>query len=157
MDARQDERMPEPLPPRRPTSPWPIGAALLGAFVALAILFRGSYTALQIMFIVAVLIGLAATWNRSKSRPASGAGAAAANKPTPRSTTTSAVPARISLPQVLTAKETADYLRVNENTVIGELQAGRLPENQIGSQWRIRREALVAWLDGAHGGNRPVL
>ncbi len=37
---------------------------------------------------------------------------------------------------ILTLKELADYLRVNERTIIRMLKAGKIQGTKIGGQWR---------------------
>ncbi|MCI0703197.1 MAG: helix-turn-helix domain-containing protein [Planctomycetia bacterium] len=47
---------------------------------------------------------------------------------------------------VLTLAETAEYLRVPENTVRAEAEAKRLPGRKLGEEWRFVRVAVVDWL-----------
>jgi excisionase family DNA binding protein len=49
---------------------------------------------------------------------------------------------------VLTAEETAAYLRVAKETVLRRLRDGRLPGGKVGNQWRIRRADLDDHLRG---------
>jgi excisionase family DNA binding protein len=132
-------------------SPWPIGAAVLGTFVALSIILRGSHTALQFMFIAVILAGLIVTWNRAKTRPA-----APNQQPTTmspgREQHTAVTSADATHPPVLKAEDAAAYLGVDVAEIIAEIQAGRMPGNRLGHRWLIRREALNAWLDGVHSG-----
>ncbi|MFI2273848.1 MULTISPECIES: helix-turn-helix domain-containing protein [Catenuloplanes] len=58
-----------------------------------------------------------------------------------------------SLPPVLSARQTADYLGVDVAEVIAGLQEGELPGNRLGARWLIRKIALDAWLDS---GSRRV-
>jgi excisionase family DNA binding protein len=47
---------------------------------------------------------------------------------------------------VLTIREVADYLKVNEKTVYSLAQKRRIPGFKVGGQWRFRREDLDAWI-----------
>lgn len=141
--------MPAPELPRRPLSPWPIGAATLAIFVALAAIFRDSYAALQVMFAVSLIIGLALAWTRRPTRPSSKtlrtAGETPRGQPSPSPAATAP-----DLPPVVKADQAADYLGVTVAEVIQEIQDGRMPGNQLGQHWLIRREALFTWLDGPY-------
>lgn len=48
--------------------------------------------------------------------------------------------------QLLTADETADYLKVSKATIWQWCRSGRLPAVKIGRQWRIRRKDLEEML-----------
>jgi hypothetical protein len=50
------------------------------------------------------------------------------------------------LPEVLTAKEVGDYLRIAPQSVIRRARAGDIPGKQIGSQWRFSRKAIEGLL-----------
>jgi excisionase family DNA binding protein len=47
---------------------------------------------------------------------------------------------------VLTIREVADYLKVNEKTVYGLAQKRRIPAFKVGGRWRFRRADLDAWI-----------
>lgn len=47
---------------------------------------------------------------------------------------------------VLTPSQAAEYLQVEEKTVIQEAETGRLPGQKVGGQWRFLRLAIVEWL-----------
>jgi excisionase family DNA binding protein len=49
--------------------------------------------------------------------------------------------------RLMTARQVADYLNVNERTVIKLVSEGALPGVKIGNQWRFRKAMLNAWLD----------
>jgi excisionase family DNA binding protein len=53
---------------------------------------------------------------------------------------------------VLTIREVADYLKVNEKTVYSLAQRRRIPGFKVGGQWRFRREDLDAWIKAQTGG-----
>lgn len=46
------------------------------------------------------------------------------------------------MPDLLTVKETAEYLRIPVPTVYYLVQRGQLPAIQIGGRWRIKKESL---------------
>jgi excisionase family DNA binding protein len=47
---------------------------------------------------------------------------------------------------VLTPAEVAALLRVPEEIVLTEAEAGRLPGRKLGKEWRFARPAVVEWL-----------
>lgn len=49
--------------------------------------------------------------------------------------------------RLMTAKEVATYLNVNERTVLKLVSEGVLPAVKIGNQWRFRKPMLDTWLD----------
>jgi excisionase family DNA binding protein len=49
--------------------------------------------------------------------------------------------------RLMTARQVAAYLNVNERTVIKLVSEGALPGVKIGNQWRFRKAMLDAWLD----------
>lgn len=53
---------------------------------------------------------------------------------------------------VLTIREVADYLKVNEKIVYGLAQKRRIPAFKVGGQWRFRRGDLDAWISAQTSG-----
>jgi excisionase family DNA binding protein len=49
--------------------------------------------------------------------------------------------------RLMTARQVATYLSVNERTVIKLVSEGALPGVKIGNQWRFRKAMLDTWLD----------
>jgi excisionase family DNA binding protein len=47
---------------------------------------------------------------------------------------------------LLTVKEVAEYLRVNQYTVYRLVSQKKLPAFKVGSQWRFERSVLDNWL-----------
>jgi excisionase family DNA binding protein len=47
---------------------------------------------------------------------------------------------------VLTVKQVAQYLQVNERTIYRMAVAGKMPAFKIGNTWRIRESDLNAWI-----------
>jgi excisionase family DNA binding protein len=62
--------------------------------------------------------------------------------------------------ELLTTQELADYLRINERTVLKLASLGELPGVRLGSQWRFRRTVIDAWLHeqalGSSLGSPPI-
>lgn len=56
---------------------------------------------------------------------------------------------------VLTIREVAEYLKVNEKTVYSLAQKRRIPGFKVGGQWRFRREDLEAWISAQTGEPAP--
>ncbi|HKD65875.1 MAG TPA: PTS sugar transporter subunit IIA [Candidatus Binataceae bacterium] len=52
-----------------------------------------------------------------------------------------------SADRLLTARQVASYLNVNERTVLKLVSEGALPGVKIGNQWRFRKAMLDTWLD----------
>ena len=51
-----------------------------------------------------------------------------------------------SLPNIMDVKEVANYFRVKEDVVLGEIETGRLKGFKIGSEWRISDEEILAYM-----------
>lgn len=49
--------------------------------------------------------------------------------------------------RLMTVKELASYLKVNERTVLKLAADGPLPAVKVGNQWRFRKAMIDAWLD----------
>lgn len=52
------------------------------------------------------------------------------------------------LPKILTIKETATYLKVDEGIILNELAKGRLHGFKVGDQWRFADIELLAYIRG---------
>ena len=48
--------------------------------------------------------------------------------------------------EVLTPKQAADFLQIDENTLVRLADAGELPGKKLGKAWRFSRQALLDWL-----------
>ena len=57
--------------------------------------------------------------------------------------------------EVLTVEEAAAFLKVCHMTVRKLLKNGELPGRRVGKQWRLTKRALLHYIDGEEGGNRP--
>jgi excisionase family DNA binding protein len=53
------------------------------------------------------------------------------------------------LPDVLTPKQAAELLQVDEEELLELAEAGSVPGRRIGERWRFSRPALIAWLAGS--------
>jgi len=144
--------MPDQQTPRRPISPWPVGAVALGSFVALAIFLNDTYLALQAGLVTVVVIGFLI--HRSRSRSRSVPTVADSTTPTVNPVPLPQAGSQVGLPAILTAEETATLLRIDVAAVVAAIRAGEIPGSQIGGQWRVRSDSLLACLDGAYG-TRP--
>jgi excisionase family DNA binding protein len=56
---------------------------------------------------------------------------------------------------LLTVKQLATYLNVNERTVLKLVTEGALPGVKVGNQWRFRKATIETWLDDQMIGVRP--
>lgn len=59
--------------------------------------------------------------------------------------------------RLMTVKQLATYLNVNERTVLKLVQEGALPGVKVGNQWRFRKAMIDTWLDDQMLGIRPRL
>jgi excisionase family DNA binding protein len=50
------------------------------------------------------------------------------------------------MPQILTTKEVADYLKLHEVTICKYAGEGVIPAIKIGGVWRFEKEALDKWI-----------
>ena len=59
--------------------------------------------------------------------------------------------------EVLTIREVAKYLKVNEKTVYGLAQQSRIPAFKVGGQWRFRRGDIVSWIEDQKSERRQAV
>lgn len=52
--------------------------------------------------------------------------------------------------QVMTVKEVADYLKVNERTVYRMAAAGSMPGFKVGASWRFKLTEIEQWIKEQH-------
>ncbi len=57
--------------------------------------------------------------------------------------------------RLMTVKQLATYLNVNERTVLKLVQEGALPGVKVGNQWRFRKTMIDTWLDDQMLGITP--
>lgn len=48
---------------------------------------------------------------------------------------------------ILTIKEVAAYLKVNERTVYRLAASGNIPAFKVGGSWRFRKDTLEQWIE----------
>lgn len=77
----------------------------------------------------------------------------AKSKPTAAANGKPAAP--LSPLDVLTLAEAAAYLRLPEDAVREEAEAGRLVGRHVRGEWRFSREAVIAWLNAPRPADRP--
>ncbi len=58
-------------------------------------------------------------------------------------------------PAVLTPREAAELLRIDDQLVVELAAGGQLPGRRLGDQWRFSRNAILAWLDSSGGADEP--
>lgn len=60
--------------------------------------------------------------------------------------------------EILTIREVADLLKINEKTAYKLAAAGKLPGFKVGGSWRFDRQEIVNWIkhkvEEQQGGNR---
>lgn len=49
--------------------------------------------------------------------------------------------------QILTIKQVADYLKVNERTIYRLATSGELPAFKVGNSWRLKQADLETWIE----------
>ena len=57
------------------------------------------------------------------------------------------------MPQIMTTKELAEYLKLHEITVCKYAAEGKIPAIRIGRVWRFDKDAIDRWIGE---GTRPV-
>ena len=50
------------------------------------------------------------------------------------------------LPEIITAKQLAEFLQISETTVKRALKSGELQGFKAGRDWRIEKESVIRWL-----------
>jgi len=49
--------------------------------------------------------------------------------------------------KLMTVKEVAEYLRLDEHTVYRMARKGEIPAYKVAGQWRFKKELLEKWLE----------
>jgi excisionase family DNA binding protein len=52
--------------------------------------------------------------------------------------------------QILTVKEVADYLKINERTVYRMAAGDKIPAFKVGASWRFKLVELEEWIKSQH-------
>ncbi len=60
-----------------------------------------------------------------------------------------------TLPRILTPKEVAEYIKVDETIILRELEIGNLHGFKIGNEWRCSDEDILTYIRGARGKIEP--
>lgn len=63
----------------------------------------------------------------------------------------------MSSPNLITVKETAEYLRIPLPTVYYLVQRGQIPAVQIGGRWRVKKDLLDRDVLHSEGGSQPTV
>lgn len=56
--------------------------------------------------------------------------------------------------EILTIKQVAEYLKVNERTIYRLAATAELPAFKVGNSWRFKRTELEAWIKAQQGEKR---
>ena len=56
--------------------------------------------------------------------------------------------------QIMTLREVAAYLKLNDKTIYRLAQAEKIPAFKVGGSWRFRRSDLVCWIEENMTGER---
>jgi excisionase family DNA binding protein len=52
----------------------------------------------------------------------------------------------VKMPEIMTTRETARYLKLHEITVCKHASEGKIPSLRIGRLWRFDKEAIDKWI-----------
>ena len=58
------------------------------------------------------------------------------------------------MPEIMTTKEVAKYLRLHEITICKLAQEGKIPAIRIGRVWRFDKETIDKWISGGSDKNK---
>ena len=50
-------------------------------------------------------------------------------------------------PEILTAKQAAEFLQISVDTLKAQAAAGMIPAAKVGREWRFSRRRLLAWVE----------
>ncbi len=56
--------------------------------------------------------------------------------------------------QILTVKDVAEYLKVNERTVYRMAADSKIPAFKVGASWRFKQEEIESWINEQHNQGR---
>jgi len=51
------------------------------------------------------------------------------------------------LPEILTVKQLANYLQMNEHTIYRLAKSGKIPALKIGAEWRFKKNLIDKWIE----------
>jgi len=49
--------------------------------------------------------------------------------------------------QIMTVREVANYLKVNDRTIYRMAAAGKIPAFKVGASWRFKSEEISKWIE----------
>ena len=49
--------------------------------------------------------------------------------------------------EILTLKELAEYLKVNDKTIYRLSSEGKIPAFKVGNNWRFKKESIDRWIE----------
>ena len=52
-----------------------------------------------------------------------------------------------NLPDIITVKELADFLKTSNQTISRALKANKLKGFKVNKEWRIEKKAVLQWID----------
>lgn len=52
--------------------------------------------------------------------------------------------------QIMTVKEVAAYLKLNDRTVYRMAAAANIPAFKVGTSWRFKKQEIYTWIDRQH-------
>jgi len=50
-------------------------------------------------------------------------------------------------PEILTVKQLADYLQMDEHTIYRLAKNGKIPAMKIGAEWRFKKNLIDKWIE----------
>lgn len=56
--------------------------------------------------------------------------------------------------QIMTVKDVASYLKLNERTVYRMATAAKMPAFKVGTSWRFKKEEIDTWIEQQHNQNQ---
>lgn len=51
-----------------------------------------------------------------------------------------------NLPDILTVKELAEFIKVSDQTIARAIKAGELKAFKVGREWRVEKEEVLKWI-----------
>lgn len=51
------------------------------------------------------------------------------------------------VPEILTVKQLANYLQMDEHTIYRLAKSGKIPAMKIGAEWRFKKNLIDKWIE----------
>ena len=51
------------------------------------------------------------------------------------------------VPEILTVKQSASYLQMDEHTIYRLAKSGKIPAMKIGAEWRFKKNLIDKWIE----------